>query len=415
MLEKNLRILQLNMMKSGPRMEALINDPQSLELDVVLIQEPSITTYRTHINHSAWRLYRPTTQTDAVRFRSLLYVNRRISTSSHRQLPCDHPDVAAIKIWTADSQTLVFSVYIPPVPLFTGDDSSALPALTAIQNSITTATQNEQRATSIIVSGDFNRHHPMWANNYIAPRLIEDASDLIDFFQAHSLHSCLPRGTATYWAFNNPGQNSTIDQTVTGSPGLLVKCHLYHENYGSDHRATYSEWNLQPRSRPNTKARKAYERADWARIGEEVARQMNPWKQIKTRPTLDRVVENLTLTTAQAVDRFTADTRPTPYSKRWFIPDLKVQQVEVNQLRRRCQASCAELGREHANTTAAFQAMQQKRRAWTRTIEKAKSSHWRLFLDEAGEGKLWKAARYMKPRETWDCVPTLRVGSEECA
>ncbi|KAJ5138858.1 uncharacterized protein N7515_003706 [Penicillium bovifimosum] len=414
MLEKNLRILQLNMMKSGPRMEALINDPQSLELDVLLIQEPSITTYRTHISHSAWRLYRPTTQTDAVRFRSLLYVNRRISTSSHCQLPCDHPDVAAIKIWTADSQTLVFSVYIPPVPLFTGDDSSALPALTAIQNSITTATQHEQRATSIIVSGDFNRHHPMWGNNYIAPRFIEDASDLIDFFQAHNLHSCLPRGTATYWAFNNPGQNSTIDQTVTDSPDLLVKCHLYHENYGSDHRATYSEWNLQPRSRPKTKARKAYERADWTRIGEEVARQMNPWKQIKTRPTLDRVVENLTAATAQAVDRFTPDTCPTPYSKRWFTPDLKTQQVEVNQLRRRWQANCAELGREHANTTAAFEAMQQKRRAWTRTIEKAKSSHWKQFLDEAGEGKLWKAATYMKPRETWDCVPALRVGSEEC-
>ncbi|CDM32767.1 Probable transposable element [Penicillium roqueforti FM164] len=104
MLEKYLRILQLNMMKSGPRMEALINDPQSRELDVLLIQEPSITTYRTHINHSAWHLSRPTTQTDAVRFRSLLYVNRRISTSSHRQLPYDHPDVAAVKIWTADSQ-----------------------------------------------------------------------------------------------------------------------------------------------------------------------------------------------------------------------------------------------------------------------------------------------------------------------
>ncbi|KAL2696035.1 hypothetical protein AAEP93_003335 [Penicillium crustosum] len=57
--------------------------------------------------------------------------------------------------------------------------------------------------------------------------------------------------------------------------------------------------------------------------------------------------------------------------------------------------------------------MRQKRRAWTRTIEKAKSSHWKQFLDEAGEGKLWKA--YMKPRETWDCVPALRVGSEECA
>jgi ribonuclease HI len=413
MLERNLRILQLNMMKSGPRMEALINDPQSQDLDILLIQEPSITTYRTHVNHSAWRLYRPTTQLDAVRFRSLIYVNRKVSTSSHRQIPCDHPDVAVIKIWTANSQILVYSIYIPPVPLFTGNDTSGLPALTAIQSSIAAATQDEPRLTAIVVSGDFNRHHPMWGGNHIAPRFIEDASDLIDFFQAHSLQSCLPRGTATYWAFNNPGQNSTIDQTATDRPDLLIKCHLYHENYGSDHRATYSEWNLQPQTKPTTKGRKAYERADWTKIGEEIIRLMGPWRDIKTRPSLDRIVEKLTSATAQAVDRFTPDTRPTPYSKRWFTPELKVQQVEVNRLRRKWQAKCAELGREHDQTMAAFQAMQQKRRAWTRTIEKVKAAHWKQFLDEAGEGKLWKAATYMKPRETWGCIPALQVGSEE--
>jgi hypothetical protein len=279
-------------------MEALINDPQSQDLDVLLIQEPSITTYRTHVNHSARRLYRPTAQLDAGRFRSLIYVNRRISTSSHRQILCDHPDIAAIKIWTANCQILLFSIYIPPVPLFTGDDASALPALTAIQSSIGAATRNEQRSTSIIVSGDFNRHHPMWGGNHVPPRFIEDASDLIDFFQTRNLQSCLPRGTASYWALHNPGQNSTIDQTVTDSPGLLVKCYMYHENYGSDHRATYSEWNLQPQTKPRTKARKAYERADWPKVGEEVARQMSPWRNIKTRPTLDRVVENLTSATA---------------------------------------------------------------------------------------------------------------------
>ena len=169
--------------------------------------------------------------------------------------------------------------------------------------------------------------------SHIAPRFIEDASDLIDFFQIHNLHGCLPRGTATYWALNNPGQNSTIDQTVTDSPDLLVKCHLYHENYGSDHRATYSEWNLHPQIAPTTKVKKAYKRADLVKIGTAVASEMGPWTEVKTRPTLDRVVEKLTAATTQAVDRFTPDMRPTPYSKRWFTPDLKVQQVEVNQLR----------------------------------------------------------------------------------
>lgn len=155
-LESNLRILQLNIMKSGPRMEVLINDHQGQDLDILLIQEPSITTYPTHVNHSAWRLYRPTTQTDAVRFCSLVYVNRQIPTSSHRQIPCDHPDVAAIKIWTADSQTLLFSDYISPVPLFMTNDASAMPVLTTIENTITTAVQNEQCSTSIIITGDFN-------------------------------------------------------------------------------------------------------------------------------------------------------------------------------------------------------------------------------------------------------------------
>jgi hypothetical protein len=413
MLETNLRVLQLNIMKSGPRMEALINDHKSQNLDVLLIQEPSITTYRTHVNHSSWRLYRPTTDTDAIRFRSLIYVNRRVSTSAHRQILCDHPDIAAIKIWTSDSQILFFSVYIPSIPLCTDDEAQAEPALTAIQNTITTALRDDQRSTSIVLSGDFNRHHPMWGGNHIQSRFIEDASDLITFFQANGLHSCLPRGTPTYWSLSNPGRNSTIDQTVTDRPEILIKCHLYHENYGSDHRATYSEWNLHPHSKRATQTRKAYERADWNKIGEEVVRRTGPWKEIKTRPALDEAVQNLTEATTASVNKFTPDTRPTPYSKRWFTPDLKVQQTNVNQLRRRWQEKCGELGRDHPHSTIAFQEMQRSRRAWTRTIEKAKASHWRQFLDEAGEGKLWKAATYMKPRETWGCVPALQVDDQE--
>lgn len=57
--------------------------------------------------------------------------------------------------------------------------------------------------------------------------------------------------------------------------------------------------------------------------------------------------------------------------------------------------------------------MQQKRRIWTHTIEKAKKSHWKQFLDGAREGMLWKAATYMKPRETWGSVPSLQVGCNE--
>jgi hypothetical protein len=217
----------------------------------------------------------------------------------------------------------------------------------------------------------------------------------------------------TYWSLSHPGRNPTIDQTVTDRPDRLIKCHLYHENYGSDHRATYSEWNLQTQRISPTQKRKAYTHADWTKIGDEVVRQIGPWREIKTRPTLDDTIQKLIDATTEAVNRHTPDTRPTPYSKRWFTPDLKDQQTNVNKLRRRWQQSCAMLGREHPHTETAFQEMQESRRTWTRTIEKAKASRWKQFLDEAGGGKLWKAATYMKPRDNWGCVPTLRVDNRE--
>ncbi|KAJ5593518.1 hypothetical protein N7537_010422 [Penicillium hordei] len=143
MLENNLRILQLNIMKSRAGMEALINGHQSQNPDILLIQEPSITAYRTHVNHSAWRLYQPTVESDSARFRSLIYVNRKLSTSSHRQVRCNHPDLTAIKIWTADSQFLIFSVYIPPVPRQTPDEASAETTLSAIHDTILNTSQND--------------------------------------------------------------------------------------------------------------------------------------------------------------------------------------------------------------------------------------------------------------------------------
>lgn len=60
MISHNLRLLQLNIMKSRPGMEALINDHHTQSLDILLIQEPPISAYCTHVSHTAWRRYQPT-------------------------------------------------------------------------------------------------------------------------------------------------------------------------------------------------------------------------------------------------------------------------------------------------------------------------------------------------------------------
>jgi hypothetical protein len=48
-------------------MEALINNTKTLDLDILLIQEPLITKYKTHMQHRCWQLYQPTTTETDVR------------------------------------------------------------------------------------------------------------------------------------------------------------------------------------------------------------------------------------------------------------------------------------------------------------------------------------------------------------
>ena len=108
-----------------------------------------------------------------------------------------------------------------------------------------------------------------------------------------------------YYTCHNIYSTSTIDQTVTNRPELLFKCHLHHDNYGSNHRGTYSEWYLQARRNPTTKLRKVYDRADWEKIGKEIQDLFERPGELDSTESLDTVVESLTRTTANAVDKHT--------------------------------------------------------------------------------------------------------------
>ena len=144
-------------------MEALINNHQSQSLDLLLIQEPSITIYYIYINYSAQQLYQPIylNTNESIRFRSLLYINKRILTSSHRQIYYNYPDLVAIKVQTAEIQFLIFSVYIPPLNIYQATNTTPTKsALKEIQNTIKQYTRESNKPTKLILVGDFNQHHP---------------------------------------------------------------------------------------------------------------------------------------------------------------------------------------------------------------------------------------------------------------
>ena len=196
-MSTNLRLLQLNIWKSRAGMEALINDRQTQHLDILLIQEPSITTYHTYVDHSTWRLYRPTySNTDkTTQFRSLLYMNRRLSTSSHHHIHCNHPDLVAVKLWTTEIQYLIFSVYIPPLDVHqTADTTPAKSMLDEIQSCIEQHSQRTERTTRLILAGDFNQHHPAWSHRPVNHALTAQAGELVNFFRHTAYSGSYPEG-----------------------------------------------------------------------------------------------------------------------------------------------------------------------------------------------------------------------------
>lgn len=109
-----LRILQLNIWKSRECMEALINDQDTEKLDILLIQEPPVSFFKTFVQHHSWYLYTPTYSGDAKK-RSAIYVNKSLSTSAQQQIQYDSRDLTAVRIQTPTKQILIFSVYVPPI------------------------------------------------------------------------------------------------------------------------------------------------------------------------------------------------------------------------------------------------------------------------------------------------------------
>jgi hypothetical protein len=74
------------------------------------------------------------------------------------------------------------------------------------------------KVTKLIISGDFNRHHPAWSHRPVHHTFAEHAEELINFFQMHELQRCLPQGTPTFWSLSDPGKASTLDLTLTNDP-----------------------------------------------------------------------------------------------------------------------------------------------------------------------------------------------------
>ena len=404
-----LRILQANLYKSSETQLSLLNDEGLQDFGLILVQEPhccrvedKIVTAPAH--HAYWTPHVPTTHNPQGRwpFRSMIWAHRNLPV---KPIPTPSPDITAVLMRVEDRQILVFSVYVPQRQ--EGPEDPLPGHLRCIQE-VTARTQRDHgpQGVEIIVAGDFNRHDQLWGGDHVAQsRRQGEGQAIIELMADLGIHSLLPRGTITY---GDALRQSTIDLMMV-SDGLsddVVRCEVYAEEHGSDHRAIQTSFNLL-RPEMELRPRLLLRHAPWDRIRQAVSRRLVGWQHDIV--DLDEYTDDFLNVVVEAVNTFTPRTRPSRYTKRWWTADLTQLRRNYTYWRNQARSHRRQGVRDDALEARATEI----RREYHRSLRVQKKNHWDAFLEDGQN--IWQAARYLQPDSTaaFAKIPRLKTGVGE--
>jgi len=154
---KLLQILQYNVAKKREVMDSILNDKNTQEYALLLLQEPC-RTYRQNLPvlYHAWTALEPTYLTENHPPRAAIYFNNSIlSSASIQQIPIPHPDIVAISLAARPpfyKPTLILNLY---------NDPRSHTATEQLYDILRRHLEIDNYDI-ILVAGDFNLHHALW-------------------------------------------------------------------------------------------------------------------------------------------------------------------------------------------------------------------------------------------------------------
>lgn len=337
---REMNILQQNVRKMARAQDAIYNDQESGEFDVILLQEPHISTYGeqqritgTGPNFEAVLLkLHPGVET---RKRVGMWVNRK---QDFVQINIPNADVVAILINAQKRQVLVTSVYIPCI----GTDGAEANGeqlrerLQAIQQAIDQE-RTQDPSVELIIAGDFNRHDILWEGNHIgnSPRQGE-AQQILDFMETNDLQSMLPRGAMT---FESGAGESTIDLMLVSQRLEEEKsiCALCRTEHGSHHRAIHSAFSMDTANEESVPTvRYMIKQADWTKVRGYI--EQHPSRQRFSTLGLDEMEERLVGMVQGALEEHCPKVKPSVYSKRWWNVNLSELRKNYTSIRNKARS-----------------------------------------------------------------------------
>ncbi|OQD73994.1 hypothetical protein PENANT_c192G11599, partial [Penicillium antarcticum] len=209
-MNKPLRMIQLNVRKQGAVLESLMNDEETKGAVALAIQEPQARRIQgrlltTPMGHHRWTKMVPSTWREGRwAIRSMLWVNKDIEAE---QVAIESPDLTAAIVRLPERLIFMASVYVE------GGEASALEdACDHLRKAILKVRRDTGAVVDIMIMGDFNRHDQLWGGDEVSLGRQGEADPIIDLMIEFALSSLLKRCTKTWHGGGQSGDcESTID------------------------------------------------------------------------------------------------------------------------------------------------------------------------------------------------------------
>ena len=388
--EGKLRIWQQNINRSLIAQQDLLNMLGNNNYDICAIQEPYLDSMNKTRANSHWTVIYPTTHmVEPKKTRSVILVNKKLSTDKWEELDVDSGDVTGIRIKTDTNTIDAFNIYNNQ------DNNEAIEKT----DEALRRNGNQNLDNQYIWLGNFNRHHPLWdeeRNSHLFTELnLRLAQTLLDAIQEWGLQMILPKDIPTLQAFGTG--NYTRPDNVFCSAQLadhLVYCNTEpsRKPTNTDHLPIITIWDLEVLKismapRPN------YQATDWEVFREKLRprlRRKRTPDTIATTVEFHEYLEHIDNAIQDTITEVVPVTKPCPHAKRWWNDDLSSMRKKLNRLERESYR-----WRTHSWHPVHEEAKNLQRK-YAASIQKTKTNHWCQWLEELNEQTVWEASKMAK-------------------
>ena len=248
-LKDTINIWQQSTNKSPTCQHDLLSSDKltSMNIDIVVIQEPVIVNNNHSIASRDWILVYPTLhQSNLEKTRLLMLIQAQISMDSWNQLDFLSSNVMVVQFHSTWGKLMLFNIYNK------GECDNTIKLLMKYYKDNHQSLEHSQNGNAYqIWLGDFNRHHPYWDNprdlRLFTDAAMEAAKPLLEAVADTSLELALPRGIPTH-CHSVTKQWSRLDHVFISkeSLGMLITCNALtnHRGINTNHIPILMELNL---------------------------------------------------------------------------------------------------------------------------------------------------------------------------